>query len=227
MKHKAEIDLELWFGARDARIGLSGSGWEGGSPRPWDEARSAHAHGFHVGEEGPLYVTGSGRTSPRHREDMRRYERIAEAVALLPHETERLLRAAFDTCGATGPTAFRFHGAWRAPLVGLGLAMFFEMQPAERRSPAAVVEAWNRALHDCDRAVVELGVRSCSPGARAKHVEARRATERLLAPVRRRALAVYEECLGVFDEVQAHLGRARREAQALRAAAIRAGKVVP
>lgn len=223
MRERAEIDLALWFSARDARVGLSGTGWEGGLPRPWDEQRAAGAHGFHVGEDGVVYGTGKGRTGPRHREDLRRFDRIGRAVALLPRETEGLLRAAFETCGATSATAFRFHGV-KAPLVGLGLRMFYEMQPDERRPPVVVVEAWNRALHDCDKAHVELGFKACSPEVRAKHVETRRATERLIAPIRRRALAVYEACVDVFDEVSAHLAQERRLEREERLAAIRAGK---
>jgi hypothetical protein len=216
------MEIALWYGARDARMGLSGSGWEGGTVRPWDEARSARAHGFHCGEDGTVYGTGGGKTGQRHRDDIHRFERIERVVKLLPKETERLLCAAFEMCGATGPLVFRFHGT-KAPLVGLGLKMFLEMQPEERRAPIVIVEAWNKALHDCDKAHVELGVKSCRPEVRGKHVETRRATERLLAPVRRRALAVYEECVAVYDEVRTQLAKERRDEQALRTAAIRRG----
>lgn len=215
MKTKSEQELSMYYGCYEARLGLSGSGLDGdgGSIRPWDEARSAHAHGFHVGDDGDVYATLTGRTGRRHREEIQRFQRISKAVGMLPFETERLLRAAFDTCGASRFTANYFSAESVAPMVGLAIVMWYEAKPDETRAPHAVIDRWDTDLHTYE---------SDDPQRRGRP-EARRLAERVLAPIRRRTLAVYGECLDVYEEVRVFLARQWKEEQAAKTARIRNG----
>lgn len=214
MKTKSEQELSLWYGTYEARLGLSGSGMDGdgGSIRPWDEARSAHAHGFHVGEDGDVYATLTGRTGRRHREELRKFDQISSAVKMLPFETERLLRAAFDTCGASRFTANYFSAESVAPLVGLAVVMWFEAKPDETRAPHAVIDRWDADLHTYE-----------SEAERGKRTEVRRQAERVLAPIRRKTLAVYGECLDVYEAIRLHITKERREERAIQIAKLRSG----
>lgn len=208
-------ERELWFYHQevDARLGLRGTGFEGGSPRPWDEARAASAHGFHVGEGGAFYGVGVGRTGKRNRHHMRMLSRVEATMAYVLPETRRLIAAAHESCGASYSTAQYFSAGFKAPLVGLGLLMWMDLKENEVRAPIAILRQWDEGL----RTYEDLK----DGNARRKQSETKRLSERVLAPVRRRSIAVYADCLGFYDDVRMWLARTRREEQAVRAAEIR------
>lgn len=198
MYDRAESELEWWFLKRDALLGISATGFEGGGASIWDDARSARAHGLAIDEDSGEYeLTRRGRLSLAHRVAVSREAAIAPIVATLPPETYRILGEAFATRGATPLVANYFNAASRAPLVGLGVRSWYELQPDERRAPSDLILAWDGAL------------------------KANRGVRVLLRPVRARTLDVYQAALGVYDEVARYVGRERREERERRVAAIR------
>lgn len=197
MYDRAEADLEWWFLKRDALLGISATGFEGGGASIWDDARSARAHGLAIdGETGEYELTRRGRLSIAHRVAVSKETSLSPIMRSLPPETYRLLGAAFATRGATTLVANYFNTAARAPLVGLGVQTWYELQPDERRSPSDLLRAWDGALKE------NRGVRV------------------LLRPVRSRTLDVYVAALGVYDEVARYIGRERREERDRRVAQI-------
>ena len=103
-----------------------------------------------------------------------------------------------------------------AALVGLASVIWCEQKPDETRAPHDVVERWDTDLRSYESLADE--------SKRRKQAETRRLAERVLSPIRRRTVAVYDECLGVYDEIRSHVARLRRDEQMARAALIRAGR---
>lgn len=198
MYDRAETDLEWWFLKRDALLGISATGFEGGGASIWDDARSARAHGLAIDESSGEYeLTRRGRLSLAHRVAVAREAQLAPVIATLPTETYKALQKAFSTCTAPTLVVNYFNTTSRAPLIGLGLQSWYELRHDERRSPSELLRAWDGAL------------------------KANRGIHVLLRPVRARTLDVYHAALGVYDEVARYIGRERREAREARIQAIR------
>lgn len=143
---RTESELAWWFGERDASIGLSGSGFEGGAVSVWDEARSARVHGFHV-EEGRLLIAQSGKTSRSHRMGVERERKVRETMTDLSAADTNIAAAAWSTCNASTYVMNYFASqTYDAPMVGLALVAWYELKNDETRAPFAVVSAWTEII---------------------------------------------------------------------------------
>jgi hypothetical protein len=184
---RAEDDLDFWFQRREALLGLSGSGFDsGGAVAIWDEARSSRAHGLAVADDGGYTRLYTGRTAIAHQLALAREARIAASLRVTPPETRRLLAASFSSAAAPPLVARYFDSAARAPLVGLGLVVWYELRE-ERRPPHLLLREWDVAIKSSAAASVRV----------------------LLRPVKTRATDVYHAALGVYDEVRRHVARTR------------------
>jgi hypothetical protein len=184
---RAESEVVWWYMQREAILGIRGSGFEGSAASVWDDARSARAHGLAIDEDSGAYARlYTGRTSIGHQVAVARAARIGPAIALLPDETHKIFVAACATCTASPLVASFFNTESRAPLVGLGVLMWYELQPEEKRPPSTLLREWDAAL------------KSSGGAPRA-----------LLRPVKNRAVDVYQAALGIYDEVRRHVARER------------------
>lgn len=140
---RAEDELGWWFCERDAAMGKSGVGFEGGSVSVWDDQRSARAHGFHVAE-GRILVAGGGRTGHRHRLGVARESKVMRAFPLLSADDQNQVTAAWSTANASRRVADAFNAREvSAPLIGLGLVIWYERKDDETRAPTAVLAQWD------------------------------------------------------------------------------------
>lgn len=205
---QSEKDLCFWYLQRDAKLGVSASGFEGsGGPTIWDDARNARAHGIAVDESGAVEVLHTGRLSPWYRDDVRKAAQITETFAIVPVETKKLLDAAFASdCSDRFVSLFFWPETYtrsepRAPLVGLALLLWYEAHPNERKSPAELLASWNAALDPRDDLEGEKKARQVQINAQAR---------KLLGPLRSKTIEHYFVALDVFDACASHLAKARK-----------------
>ena len=197
----AESEICWWYTQRDAALGISGIGFEGGSQSVWDEARSGRAHGFSVGDEGEITVMRTGHLSTRLRANLAREAKIGPVIYALNSSARLVLAQAWDTAGATRRVLnlMASRDASGAPLVGLALttpAMCEVAQKQKLASPTAKI----RWLDE----VVASGVR------------------RAIGVIRAQALERYVSTLAMYESHRLERAQASRDERAREMAELRA-----
>jgi hypothetical protein len=204
MFEKSEEELGFWFAGLHAALGVSGSGFEGGSLSVWDAARSNREH--------------IARWWGPDRQNVPRYRLVAPLVEALTAEAHGIALAAWVTCSASYFVRNHFANRdFQAPLVGLGLLCWYELKPDETRAPYQVVAQWEIDLKSPEADEFK------DDRARRKQSQRNQQASRLLEPVRWRTHAKYDDVVKRYDslritrdEANGSTRRARREARRAR-----------